>query len=751
MSNYSCIDLDLVKNEVANLSSIDDSKNYILNEEVSFNPIVIKHNIEETNEFLSLIKKEFIISFDGIHNINDVLDKSLKEEILTPLEISEVLNLNNHIKRIKDTFKNVDEELNILDYIDSLVVSNDLSKQLSRVIDNNGSVKDNASPKLKQIANSIVDAEKTLYDKANKFIKSHSNSLQEQSTYLRNNRLTILVKNSDKHKFKGYSYGSSSSGLACYIEPQDFIELNNNYLSLLEDKETEITRILRELTYLISQNADSLKNSFDSIVKLNVVYAKAMYGYKHNGILANIADELEIKDVAHPLIDEKEVVVNTYTLKKPYKGIVISGTNTGGKTVGLKCIGLSTLMTYLGIPLLASKANIPLYDNVFVDIDDNQSISNSLSTFSAHITNIDSILSSATSSSLILIDELISGTDPKEAQAISLSILNKIETIGSSFVITTHYDDIKNYAYQSDFILLSSVGFDSKELKPTYKYTENSVGTSNAIEIADRYFKDKSIIEFAKNILTSSKNKQDELLDKLSLEIEENIHLKSKYSSLVNEYNAKVNELDQRLKSFNDEKLSLKNKYNEVLNSYIDDIKDQAQDLLNSFKQTKDKNIEQKLENLKQEVVEEKKEELVLGDIVRIGDTSRQGIVSSIKDDKVTVEVNGMSIKTVVSNLTKIDKKELKEYKPVNRPYKQIKHELLLVGKHIDEALDEIEVFLDNALSNNLSQVRIIHGYGTGQLKNAVRDKLSKLKFVKSFSDADFNDGGSAITIVKLK
>lgn len=750
MNNYSSIDLDKVKSDVAHYAAIQDAKDYILNEEVSFNPIEIKHNLIKTKEFLSLLNANISISFDGIHNINEILIKASKNVILTSLELSEVLNFSNHLKRIKDIFKEIDNELEIRDYIDSIYISDVLNKEISKSIDNYGNVKDDASPTLKKIIYDISDSEKSLYDEANKFMRMHQNSLQEQATYLRNNRLTILVKNSEKNKFKGYSYGSSSSGLARYIEPEDFVNLNNKYLELLENKDIEINNILRNLTYIVSENAENYINNFDSIIKLNSVYAKAMYGYKRNGILANISNFLEIKDVAHPLIDEETVVLNTYSLNKPYKGIVISGTNTGGKTVGLKCIGLSTLMTYLGIPLIATSANIPIYDNVFVDIDDNQSISNSLSTFSAHIINIDNILTHASSNSLILIDELISGTDPKEAQAISLSILNKIEQIGSSFVITTHYDDIKNYAYNNELILLSSVGFDSEKLKPTYKYIENSVGSSNALEIADRYFKDKSIVNFATNIIKTSISKQDELLDKLSKEIEENENLKTKSNKLIDEYKSKINELNSKLSSFDKEKADLKKKYNDELNTYIESIKEKANEVLEDIKNKQSINSIDKLDSFKV-ATNEVKEELCIEDLVRIGDTSRQGTIVDIKGNYVTVNVNGMSIKTTSDNLTKLEKRKIKEYTPKQRTFKQIKHELVIVGKHIDEAMDEIEVFLDNALANNLTQVRIVHGYGTGQLKSATREKLKKLKFVKSFKDADFNEGGSAITIVKLK
>ena len=752
MNNYSEIDLNKVKEDVAKYASIDDSKSFILNEEVPFNPIRIKRNISETKEILELLKKDNFISFDGIENISDILDRAKKDIPLTSIEVAKVLNFHNHAKRIKDVLNKLEDELLIKDYTDSINLNSQMASEINRVVDNYGNIKDDASLKLKGIIVAINQNDKALFDTARTFIQRHLNSLQEPTSYLRNNRVTFLIKNSDKNKFNGYTYGTSASGLASYVEPEVMISLNNAHISLAEDKDDEIAKLLMNLTYIIGANADDYLNNYDSLIRLNVVYAKATYGYKNSAVLGSITvDRLFLKDVCHPLIDIKNVVSNTYRLEKPYQGIVISGTNTGGKTVGLKVIGLSVLMTYLGIPVIASEVEVPLYDNIYVDIDDNQSISNSLSTFSAHISNINNILNKANEKSLILIDELISGTDPKEAQAISLAILNKIEKLHSNFVITTHYDDIKNYAYSNEHILLSSVGFDNQLLKPTYKYIENSVGASNALEIADRYFDDKELISFARNVVKENSNKQDELMDKLSKEIEDNEILKNQNLEMINENKSLKEELNRKLIEFENEKDILRKKYELELNEYLDEIKEKAIDKLYSIKEKKQVNIVNEIEDLKVNFVKEVVT-FEVGDNVKVGEGDRIGTILNINGNKVEVNVNGMSIKTSLDNLTKMPKTIKKEYKGESKTYnKKINHELVIVGKHIDEGLEEMEYFLDEALSNNLEQVKIIHGIGSGQLKNAVRDKLKKLRFVKSFSDGDYHDGGSAVTMVKLK
>ncbi|MBR2578509.1 MAG: Smr/MutS family protein, partial [Erysipelotrichaceae bacterium] len=585
------------------------------------------------------------------------------------------------------------------------------------------------------------------------FIAKNGAYLQENNAFIRNDRVAFLLKNSAKNKFNGYQYGNSASGLATYVEPDQFIELNNEKLSLENEKLEEVNRILKELTAYVSYDSESYILNFESLMKLDVIFAKAEYGFYKGGIIASISDDasLYIKDVAHPLIDPKTVVCNTYSLHDPYQGIVISGTNTGGKTVGLKLIGLSVLMSYLGIPVLASEARIPLFNEVYIDIDDNQSISNALSTFSAHITNINSILKQADENSLILIDELISGTDPKEAQAISLAILERIIELKSRFVITTHYDDIKQFAYNNERILLSSVGFDLENLKPTYRYLENSVGVSNAIDIASRYFEDERIILKAREYIDLNKSKEDELLDKLSKEISENEALKDSLNEEIRKNDELSKELDTKLQEFEKEKSSLYERYKKELNEYMDDIKEKAKDKLESLSDVKEKKTFMKeIEELKIEAPEEETVVFEVGDNVKVGESSQSGEITEINGDNVSVNINGLIVKTKLDNLVKLPKKVKKEYKPRQR-MSRVSSELNLVGERVEDALAILDNYLDNAYGSGLKTVKIIHGFGTGQLRNGIRNHLKKYKTVAEFGNGDTYDGGSNVTIVKFK
>ena len=754
MNDFACLDLDIIRKQVSEYAAIEESRAFIVEEEVPFNPLLIRKNVTETREAMKLLQNGLMLSFDGICNVNDLFHKADKGMMLNGIELKNVLVFHNHCSRIVHQFQKLSDELAIRDYSDSINLNQAVFNRIEKCIDNSGAVKEDASDRLKQIIFDLDRCEKDLYNRAHSFIDKHSDSLQEQSVYLRNDRITFLIKNSDKNKYQGYTYGSSASGLAFYVEPASFIEANNRKITLMQDREDEIERILRELSYLVASIAEDYLHNFDSLMKLCAVFAKAQYGVKKNAICADLINELDFSftDLCHPLIDEKKVVSNSYRLYPPYQGIVISGSNTGGKTVSLKAIGLSILMTYLGMPIIASRASVPLYRNIYVDIDDNQSISDSLSTFSAHVQNINSILNETDAHCLVLIDELISGTDPKEAQAISLAILDKLKEKKSRFIVTTHFDDIKNYSYEDEEIMLSSVGFNMETLTPTYHYLENSVGSSNALEIASRYFDDESIIENARCYLEKNKTEYDEMMDRLSAEIDELEAEKEKLSKERDIANNLVKEFEEKNRQFDAEKENLKQKYIEELNDYIEGIRLEALEKLDSIREKKDVTVVNQIEELKEEKKpEKKKDHFEVGDNVRIGDNEQIGTIISISKDKASISMRGLTVKADIRDLTLMPKMKKKEAKVTAAKYKRVPSELNLVGQRVEDGLVMMEEYLDRANASHMSSVKIIHGIGTGILRKALRQRLAKLSYVKSFKDGDYYDGGSAVTIVEFK
>lgn len=755
MRDYSNLDLHLIKAQICNSAAIQEAKGLISSEEVSFNPLLIRKKLLETSEALKLLKEGFLISFDGIENVGSILEKADKNIMLTGIELKKVLVFHHHCKRIFRLFQRFDHQLSLCDYSDSITTNDSVFDKIEKCIDSTGEVKDDASDRLKQIRSQLDQCEKDLYSKAYNFIDRHADSLQENSIYLRNDRITFLVRNTDKNKFQGYTYGSSASGLAFYVEPASFIDLNNRKIQLMQDRDDEIDRILMELSYLVSSVSDLYYHNFDSLTLLCVIFAKADYGFKRDAIVASVEGEkyFDFKDLCHPLIDASRVVSNSYRLFPPYQGIVISGSNTGGKTVSLKAIGLSVIMSYLGIPVIASEAKVPFYKNVYIDIDDNQSIQDSLSTFSAHITNINNILKEADEHSLILIDELISGTDPKEAQAISLAILDQIKEKKSVFIITTHFDDIKKYSYEDKEILLSSVGFNMNTLMPTYRYLEDSIGSSNAIEIASRYFDNTKIIDNAKNYLKKSQTEQEELLNRLSRQIDENELTKEKLKKKEIELEEQLLLYKAKINDFEKEKEKLKEKYIKELNTYVEEIKEKAVEKLASISDKKQQEVVEQIDKLAV-LPEEKQEETVefkVGDHVRISDNEQIGIITSIQKENAAVNIRGITVKTKISDLTLIPIKAKQETKVYAKKYTRVPSQINLVGQRVEDGLVMMEEYLDKANAARMSSVKVIHGIGTGQLRTALRNRMKKLSYIKSFKDGDYYDGGSAVTLVEFK
>ena len=748
MNDFLSLELDKVKLNICSYTSNDYVKEYIKNELIDFNPLIIKRKIEETKEFLDFLNSNNSIDFDGIKNPTLILNKALKESILNASEILVVLNFHNHIKRIKNEITKSNLTL-IKDYTDSFSIDSNIESIIDKSIDQYGNIKSNASLELNNIDKELEENSSNISKYCSDFVKNNEEMLQEKNVCERNNRYVFLLKNSYKNKFNGYDYGQSGSGLASYIEPSSLVLLNNKNAELIDKRNEEINKILKRVTLAIKDIAKAYINNFEIMLNINVVYTKALYGYKNSGVLSSIGDHLFLKNIKHPLLDPKCVVANTYSLNSE-AGIVISGSNTGGKTVSLKVIGLSLCLSYLGIPLFAEEAIIPIYDNILVDIDNSQSLKDSLSTFSSHIMSINNIINLATNKSLVLIDELISGTDPKYAEALSLSIIDCILKIGSKLIVTTHYDSVKKYAIDRKDILLSSVEFDEENLKPTYRYIENSIGSSNALNIASKYIDNKDIINKANEYIKKSKTEEERLLEELTKKIKENDDLKLKLTeeninlnSKIEFYNNKINELE---KSIENKKKELLDSFNDRLNSLINDL---------DFK-IKNVNNKSDINSIKKEIkgidLELKNDvHFNIGDRVRVNNIEKPGIIFSINGDNCVVDINGFSVKTDIHSLTLLPKSTIK-----NNNYADIKHtsaktEIVLVGKRVDESIILLEDFIDKARLSKLKKVKIIHGVGTLKLKDGIWEYLKKQNFIDKYYSADFYDGGLASTIVEFK
>ncbi len=755
-TDYQDLELDALLSKVADLATFDRARSYIIDESISFNPLHIRRNIRLTKEAMKYLANFVRPDFSDIKDIDDILILLEKRMTLKANELNNILDHNIQIKRIIKNFKSAFKDDEINDYIISLHYSDHLIDLISRYIDNSGEVKEDATPKLKDLNRQRKNIEASLTDKAQQFLKSHEGSLQEAVIYQRDGRICFLVKNSDKNKYDGYHHGLSASGQAAYIEPKIFVDMNNTLSEIKANIEEEIMQILRSLSFEASKEVTYFKSNLDSIMYLDAIFAKAQFGSLNNGIMADIGDDdLILGRIAHPLIDKDKVIRNSYHIIKPINGIIVTGSNTGGKTVSLKVIALSVLMTYLGIPILADEAKIPLYDGVYDDIDDGQSLVDSLSTFSSRLVTLNRILNKITDRSLVLIDEIASGTDPKEGEALAIAIIDRLIEKGSTFIVTTHFNKVKEYALNDPHILLAAQEFDPERLVPTYRYIENSLGSSNALDIATRYIDDLSLITHAKAILEESRSDEEKMIKAIEEKSHELEKRETSLQAMIDDQKALNDELNDKLKRFEEEKDELYKKVKIKAERYLERQKEKMRKtfakMLEESKALKESELEKKIEELDEEEVEEETRELKVNDYVMITSTSQVGKIIDIKKDRATIDTNGITIKTALSDLKYYEAPKVTKKVHREKSFKRTASELLVVGMHVEEALDKLQVFLDEAFGSGLKQVKIIHGAGTGALRQAIWQALKKYPYVKAYHYGDSYDGGSNVTIVELK
>ena len=762
--NYEVLDFYTIKETVSRYCSFNGGKQRILELEPRFSKLYVNVELARAKEALQCTISYGEMPFTGIRDITKLVMMAQKGMVLSPLELLWVASHNTCVRSCIQYIQKVECKVEYLSELTSSLSTFDkMQREIERCISQGNEVNDSASSTLsslrKQIARVQADMDKVLQQ----YMRSHSAELMDTISATRNDRKVVLVKNSYKNQMDGIQYGDSASGLATYVEPGCMIPYNNQLQSLRQKEQVEIERILRELTALVEEDADALLANMETLSILDEVFAKARYGKEMDGCIASINEEdiLYLKDARHPLIAKDQVVKNTYRMVPPYKTLLITGPNTGGKTVSLKTMGLFVIMTMSGMPIPCSEATIPMYDKVFVDIGDQQSIEQSLSTFSGHISSLANIFKKATTKSLVILDELCSGTDPKEGENLAIASLEYFRQKGIYVIASTHYSKLKTYGKQHDDILLASVAFDMEKLQPTYQYKEGYTGQSNAFDIALRYGFIPSIIERAKELKGEDVTLEDQLLEKLDRQLMENEQLKEKLQVELAEANKAKEAWIVKQEQFMRQEDELLNKAKEKANRIVEETQDEAKELIDELKQMSEYKMHEtialmkKIDDLSQMDEEEEyvDEEINVGDTVRVVKTNYLAEVLSIDKKQVMVLCNGIRMKVSKDGLRKEHVKKVKKEKStvyVNKQ-KSFSIECNLIGMRVEEAMRELHKYLDDALLMNVSFVRIIHGHGTGALRKAVWDMLKKNKNIKSYRLGGPGEGGSGATVVVFR
>ena len=746
--------------------------------------------LDQTEAAHTLIAKFGAPSFGGLKNVQNSLHRAQAGCTLSMrelLDIAQVLRVIRGICTWRD--KSAGLETAIDDLFFSLSPNKYLEDRITNAILSDDEMSDNASPELKNIRRKMRQQDAKIRDQLEKLLRSptYKNSLQEAIVTQRNGRFVVPVKSEHRAEVAGMVHDTSGSGSTVFIEPASVVEANNE-IKVLESRERdEIERILTELSEEAGSFYDSVRISYQSAVELNLIFAKAQLAYsmKAGKPVLNAVGEIELKQARHPLIAAEKVVPVDIRLGAEFDALVITGPNTGGKTVSIKTLGLLTLMAACGLYVpAADNSRVAVFRHVFADIGEEQSIEQSLSTFSAHMKNIVAIDKETDDSTLVLIDELGAGTDPVEGAALAVSILEALRKKGAKIAATTHYSELKEYALNTERVENASCEFSVETLRPTYKLLIGIPGRSNAFAISERLGISPDIIDNARKLVSSENQRFEDVVDTLEQTRAEMEHEKQKTLELQGEVDALRKKAEQQVEDAKKKSDRELERAKQEAQRIVENARRAANSLILEVERLKkelarEKNaaemarkakaaMKRHLNDLDDLTAERLGEEddgdyvlprpLTIGDTVYVTVLGTNGTVTALPDSKDNVEIQAGSMKMKVPlqslRLRNSPKKNTPQRTAVTRSDRgpsTSKTSVDLRGKNAEEALLDLDMFLDGALRAGLSEVTVVHGKGTGVLRKAVQAHLRKLPFVRSFRLGVYGEGEDGVTIVEFK
>lgn len=709
---------------------------------------LLEENIRLVEDFVHVYEEISLYKFDDVEDL--IKKSSIKDYILS---VEEALSLLKVLRLIKEVRKVIGEKVqtykNLAHITKSLYLFSYLENAIESVIDPRGFVKDSASEELRDIRYKIRETEKEILKRLESvFSRPDADRVfSDKFVAYKNGRYVLPVKTTEVKKIVGVVHGTSSSGFTTYVEPQSVIELNNRLTVLRDEEEDEVKRILKRLSSLVGEQSQRLLEAFRTLIKVDYLYAVVKFSKEYEGKFPQIGDYVDLSGVRHPLlIFLKEDVVPIDIRIKDKRGLLLTGPNTGGKTVALKTLGLCSLLFQSGIPIPVEEATLPVFEKIFIDIGDEQSIEQSLSTFSSHMTNIADFIPLIDEKTLVLLDELGAGTDPVEGSALGIALLEYLKDKRAFVFATTHHTPIKVYALKSDYYTPASTLFDRESLRPLYKIIYDAVGESMALTVAQRCGIPEEILLKAKEFLPagfeeyfSAREALEEYIREYRERLKELEEEKNRLESLIKEQEKMAEELERRKREeINRVVKELKDKFEEFLleaEKYIRSIKDK-QRIKELFKE--------KVENIYKEEIEEA---LQVGDWVEF--LGSKGKILEIRDDRANVLFGGVKAWVKTSELKKIEPPP--EESPPEKVFefkKATPSEINLIGFSVEEALTKLELFLQEAHSMGLKSIKVIHGHGV--LKKAVQDFLSSSPLVVFHREGYPKEGGPGTSLVYL-
>ena len=776
--NYDVLEFYKIINELIDLSRLEKTKEKFLDIDIIKEKSVLDKELMLMMEMIDFYKYDDGLELAGLADITrmmnsiDIIGSYLSAEDLA------VLKKNLTIFRIsKSRAKNVrDKYRTIWNLFSDVEEVKDIENFISEAINDEGVLKDEASIGLRDVRRQKQNINANIKEKFDELIsnKSTQNAIQERIITQRNDRYVIAVKTDFKGLIKGIEHDRSATGSTVYIEPLNVVSLNNKLREYEAREREEIRKILLRITELVKTKKEEILEIKEILERLDFIDAKTTYSVNKKCIVPKIINKeyLKLVEARHPLIDENTVVPINFELGNPENIMLITGPNTGGKTVTLKVAGLLTIMALSGIPIPANeKTEIGYFHNVLADIGDEQSLEQNLSSFSGHVSKIKDIIENANSKSLVLMDELGSGTDPMEGAAFAMAIIDYLNKKHVTSIITTHYSEVKAYAFNTTGIKSASMEFDVETLSPTYKLLEGIPGESNALIIARKYGISEEVIENAKSYISEDNQRVEEMLKSIK---EKNDELETMQAQLE----ATRTELDKQKSIYEQNMIKLENEKNEIIkrayeeaDNYLKNMQAKAKNLIdkiNSEESKKEdaKNAQRSLNMLRESFITDKKKnvkekkivtqnvDFAVGEEVLVKTMNQNGkILKIMPNNRIQVQTGILKLVVSTDDIVKIQKKKTNKFKNFAslKRTSQVRGEIDLRGMNADEAIAELETYMDRAMLTGYHEIYIIHGKGTMVLRKKIHEYLRTSKYVTEFKDANQNEGGIGCTVATLK
>lgn len=739
--------------------------------------------LEQMDEGASIIRVKGNVPMGGIFDIRMHAKRAQIGGSLSPMELMEVSSTIRASRILRQFFEGIREEETIqiplfLEMKESMPILTQLEHDINMCIDDNGGVLDSASSALRTIRQQLRAQESRVRERLESLVrgKNASKMLSDSIVTIRNDRFVIPVKQEYRSHYGGIVHDQSSSGQTLFIEPDAVVQANNEVRRLKMKEKEEIDRILQMLSAQVQEVAHDLFLLVEVLGEIDMIFAKAKYGAANKCTKPEMNTEgyINLKKARHPLIPIDEVVPNDIEFGRDITAIVITGPNTGGKTVTLKTVGLSTLMAQSGLPVPALEGSeLAVFDQVFADIGDEQSIEQSLSTFSSHMVNIVDILTKFDENSLVIFDELGAGTDPQEGAALAISLLDEVHGRGARVIATTHYPELKAYGYNRPGVANASVEFNVETLSPTYRLLIGVPGRSNAFEISKRLGLPEHIISHAKSFTGTDRREVDSMIASLEKSRREAEQDAERSSEVLEESERLKKELQNQLKEYEEQKEKLQEKAKEKARKIVEQATREAEGVMSELRKMQ---MDQASSVKEHQLIDAKKrleaampENRILkraakagqakplkpNDEVKVISFGQKGtLIEKVSKDEWIVQIGILKMKLPESDLsyTKPEKqKETRAMATLKNRDSHVKLELDLRGERYEDALARVEKYIDDALLSNYHQVSIIHGKGTGALRTGVQQYLKKHPRVKSYRFGEAGEGGSGVTVAELK